>query len=97
MSALGQAARRVIRAVDANRDALNGLGHPGEDHDRELWRSSGGDIEVYSTSTDCAACGASQYGTEDEMSGAIGDLRAALGMERMPWEYERAEILRGAG
>lgn len=91
MSALEQAARRVIRAVDANRDARNGAGHPGEPHDWDLWESMGGEVEVYNTVGDCAACGGAQYGTDDEMNGAIGDLRAALDMERLPWEYERPE------
>ena len=91
MSTIEKAARRVLRAVDANRDAINGQGHPGEGHDRMLWSSLGGDIEVYSTVDDCAACGGAQYGTEDELQAAHGDLRAALGMERLPWEYERPE------
>uniref|UniRef100_A0A6M3L103 Uncharacterized protein n=1 Tax=viral metagenome TaxID=1070528 RepID=A0A6M3L103_9ZZZZ len=86
---LREAALRVIRAVDANRDAINGLGHPGEDHDRMLHVAHGGEYDIFSPSLDCAACDGAEYGTGDEMDGAVGDLRAALGMERKPWEYER--------
>lgn len=80
------AARAVLRAVDARRDALNGLGHPGEDHDRMLWHPSGGDYAIYSTVGDCAACGGADYGTDDALNVAYGDLREAVGEQRLPWE-----------
>jgi len=83
---LETAAKAVLRAVDAYRDAINGQGHPGEPHDRDLWHSSGGYVEIYSPVGDCAACGGAQYGTEDDLSQAYGDLRAALGEPRKPWE-----------
>ena len=82
------AARAVLRAVDAHRDAVNGLGHPGEPHDRMLWQSTGGDFEIYSTVADCAACGGADYGTDDALNVAYGDLREAVGEPRKPWEGE---------
>jgi len=82
------AARAVLRAVDAYRDAVNGLGHPSEPHDRMLWHSTGGDMEIYSPVDDCAACGGAQYGTEDALNQAHGDLREAVGEPRKPWEGE---------
>ena len=85
----------MLRAVDANRDAINGLGHSGEPHDRMLHFepccAGAPAMHVYSTSAGCAACGGAQYGTGDELNAAHGDLRAALAMERLPWEYERPE------
>ena len=84
---LREAAERVIVAADACRDAINGLGHPGEKHDRYIhFGPSPGGIEIFDQVGDCAACGGAQYGTEDTLSEAYGDLRAALGQERKPWE-----------
>lgn len=86
MTDLETAARAVLRAVDAHVDAVNGLGHPGEPHDRMLWYPIPGDVQIYSDSTDCAACGGAEYGTEDALNLAYGDLRQALGEPRKPWE-----------
>jgi hypothetical protein len=83
---LKAAAEAVLRAADGYRDALNGLGHEGEPHDRMLHHGIGSDIEVFSTVDDCAACGGAQYGTDDALTAAYGDLREALGQERLPWE-----------
>jgi hypothetical protein len=92
MTELREAAERVIRATEANRDAINGVGHP-EPHDRMLHFEPCTDLpgveHVYEVTHDCAACGGWQYGTEDELHAAMGDLRAACGYERRPWEYER--------
>lgn len=91
---LRAAATRVIEATEAHRDAVNGRGHPDEPHDRAIHMepcTSIPDAHIYSTSSDCAACGGAEYGTEDEMHGAIGDLRAACGYERRPWEYHRPD------
>ena len=86
---LREAARTLVEAAEAVRDAINGVGHPGTPHDRYIHMdpcTSDPGIHVYSTSSDCAACGGAEYGTEDTYSQALGDLRAALGMERRPWE-----------
>jgi hypothetical protein len=83
---LESAARSVLRAVDAHRDAVNGQGHPGEPHDRMLWHPLPGDVQIYSNSTDCAACGGAEYGTDYALNTAYGDLREAIGEERLPWE-----------
>ena len=80
----------MLNAVDANRDAINGQGHEGS-HDRAVHMdpcTSIPDLHIYDTFGDCAACGGAQYGTEDTLSQAYGDLRAALGQPRKPWEYE---------
>ena len=94
MSAIERAAHRVIRATEANRDAINGVGHPGP-HDRMLHfdpcTNLPGVEHVYDITSDCAQCGGRQYGTEDELNGAMGDLREACGYARRPWEYERPE------
>ena len=86
MSDLEAAAKAVLRAVDAYRDALNGRGHEGEPHDRLLWQRRPGDVQIYSPDSDCAACGGAQYGTEDDLNVAYGDLREALGEPRELWE-----------
>jgi hypothetical protein len=86
VSQLKVAARAVLRAADACRDAINGQGHPGEPHNRDFWRSSGGDMEIYSPVHDCSACAGQQYGTEVTLYSAYGDLRMALGEPRLPWE-----------
>ena len=83
---LETAAKAVLRSVDAYRDAVNGLGHPSEPHDQMLWHPTGGDFEIYSPVGDCAACGGQQYGAEDALNRAHGDLREALGEPRLPWE-----------
>jgi hypothetical protein len=82
MTDLATAARAVLRAVDAYRDAVNGAGHPGTPHDDVLW--PGGSIRDYVD--DCSACGGAQYGTEDALNRAYGALRDAVGEPRKPWE-----------
>lgn len=83
------AGQAVLDAADAYRDALNGCGHPGEKHDDWLGHSSVNGISVRDTVADCSACGGAQYGADDALTAAYGNLRAALGHERLPWEYER--------
>lgn len=82
------AAREVVAAVEAQRDAINGIGHPGREHDTVLRepRDPDASVHIYDTVGDCAACGGAQYGSDDRMNLAMGDLREALGMERRPWE-----------
>ena len=86
MTTLEAAAKAVLRAADAYRDAINGQGHPGEPHDRFLWSRLPGDMQIYSPVGDCAACGGAQYGAEDALDVAYGALREALGEPRLPWE-----------
>ena len=85
---LESAARAVVVATDALRDAMNGQGHPGVEHDQVFHRppADGDAFEVFSDSTDCCACAGSCYGSDINLSMAIGDLREALGQERQPWE-----------
>jgi hypothetical protein len=94
MTELRAAAERVIRATEAVRDAINGQGHEGP-HDKMLHFDPCTNLpdvaHVYDLTGDCAMCGSMQYGAEDELHGAIGDLREALGYARRPWEYERPE------
>ena len=87
------AAQAVLDAADAYRDALNGAGHPGEDHDTWLRepRDPNAAFHIYDTVGDCSACGGAQYGTEDALTQAYGDLRAALGHDRLPWEFDRSQ------
>ncbi len=80
------AARAVLRAADAYRDAINGHGHPGEPHDQMLWHRLPGGVQIYSPVGDCAHCGGAQYGAEDTLTQAYGDLREAVGEPRRPWE-----------
>jgi len=77
------AAAEVLRLEDAHRDAMNGLGHPGEDHDTALCRTR---EVIHSQVSHCAGCIAAQYGIEVEQTSAWGDLREALGGEREPWD-----------
>lgn len=86
MTTLRAAATEVLRAADAYRDTLNGLGHPGEPHDRVLHAAMARGVEVFDLVGDCSACGGRQYGTEYELQGAYGGLREALGQPRLPWE-----------
>jgi hypothetical protein len=80
---LRDAAQSVLDAERADRDARNGLGHPGHPHDRVLALPG----QMFSSpATDCAACGGAEYGTDDALRRAFGDLREALGQERLPWE-----------
>lgn len=72
----------AIRAKEAYRDAINGLGHPGEPHNRDLWHSMGGDMEIYSPVGDCSACGGAQYGCEDGVEVAFDALYDAVGLPR---------------
>jgi hypothetical protein len=86
---LRAAAIEVLRATDAYRDAVNGVGHKGEPHDRMLHFdpcTADPTVHLYDLSGDCANCGGAQYGTEDELHRAIGDLREAVGQDRYPWE-----------
>lgn len=88
---LEDAAREVLHAADACRDAVNGQGHPGEPHDRMLHHLLNGpllpgEVQVFSTVDDCSACGGAQYGTEDTLMRAYARLRVALGEEPLPWE-----------
>lgn len=89
MSDLETAARALVAAQEAVRVAINGDGHPGTPHDRAIHMdpcTADPDIHVYSPSSDCAACGGAGYGSDDQLNGAMGDLRRALGMEVRPWE-----------
>ena len=86
MSTVEDAARAVLDAADALRDAINGQGHPGEEHNRDLWQPLPGDMQIYSPVGDCSACGGAEYQAEDALAVAYGDLRAALGRPRLPWE-----------
>jgi hypothetical protein len=81
-----RAARYVVLASEAVRDARNGSGHPGEPHNRDLHFATGGPVEVFDISGDCSACGGAEYGWDDVLNAAMGDLREALGMNRRPWE-----------
>jgi hypothetical protein len=91
---LREAALDVIRTTDAYRDAVNGIGHPGEDHDKALHFEPcalAPDGHLYDLTGDCAACGGAQYGTEDSVQKAMGLLRAAVGLPKKPWETETQE------
>lgn len=79
-------AQAVVDATDRLRDAMNGQGHPGEAHDLTFHEPPVNGIEIFSDSTDCCACAGACYGCDITLSDAIGDLRAALGQERKPWE-----------
>lgn len=83
---LEKAALAVLLAEDAVRDAMNGYGHPGEEHDHVLGDLDGDRHPVCSTVDDCAACGGAQYGAEDARNIATAALRVALGREPMPFE-----------
>lgn len=86
----------VLRATDAYRDALNGLGHPGREHDQLIHIdpcTSVFGVHVYSTSTDCASCGGAQYGTEHGLQRAIVRLRLALGQPLHRWEEHHRDSL----
>lgn len=89
------AAVEVLRATDAVRDARNGVAHPGEPHDRVLHIDPCTDLagvaHVYETTSDCSACGGRQYGTEEDLNMALGDLREAVGQVRKPWEARTQE------
>lgn len=83
-----RAAEALLRAEDAVRDAINGLGHPGTLHDDALWMGptiSG--VSIRDAVADCAACGGAQYGADEERNIALGNLRVALGRKPLPWEY----------
>jgi hypothetical protein len=83
LDGLVAAATAVVSTTDEYRDAVNGVGHEGEPHDQLLCAPG----EVWHEQTGhCALCGGKQYGTEDSLDKAMGDLRAALGMTKKPWE-----------
>lgn len=86
---LREAALEVVRAQEAVRQAINGFGHEGEEHDQVLHFHGlcTPEYEVLDSVGDCAACGGAQYGTEDDLNRAYGRLRAALSLEVRPWEY----------
>lgn len=85
---LEEAAVGVLIATDALRDARNGHGHPGEAHDHVLGDINYGEgrPHVCSSVDDCAGCRGAQYGTEDGLHMALGQLRLALGLSPRPWE-----------
>jgi hypothetical protein len=88
----------VIAAVDAYRDAVNGLGHPGEEHNRDLHFEPcplAPEGHIYDMTGDCSACGGAQYGTEDALTHAHLALRDALGLPRQTWQeyYPRGDEL----
>jgi hypothetical protein len=85
MTELRRAALAVIEATDKLRDAMNGQGHAGEEHDEMFHMPPVNGFEIFS-SEDCCACAGAQYGCDIALSTAIGDLRVALGQERRPWE-----------
>jgi hypothetical protein len=85
------AARRVLRALDGERDARNGVGHLGRPHDKALRFQSVGDVLIDDVMIrdivdDCALCNGMIYSRETELNIAHGDLREALGGTRRPWE-----------
>lgn len=92
MSDLERAAQAVLDATDALRDAINGIGHQGRSHDDVLAppRDPRAEFAIIDTVGDCSACGGAQYGCEDTLNAAIGNLRVALGHERLPWEPDYA-------
>lgn len=85
---LREAAVAVVEAHEAVRSAINGDGHPGQEHDDVLGSIlyDDGEVQVHSTVDGCAACGGAQYGSEIEEHAAFGRLRAALGLDVRPWE-----------
>lgn len=85
---LRTAALSLVRAYDANVDAINGLGHPGEDHDTFLRepRNPNAAFHIYDIVSDCAACGGAQYGSEDEVQRAIVAVKMALGEQLRTYE-----------
>jgi hypothetical protein len=83
-----EAATAVVNAHEAVRNAINGDGHPDEDHDDVLGDILYADDEVVVRSTidGCSMCAGRQYGAEIEENEAFGRLRAELGLEVRPWE-----------
>lgn len=94
---LHDAALSLVRAYDAYNDALNGLGHPGEAHDRVLHfepcTNLPGVAHVYSDSSDCAACGGAQYGSEHDVQVAVVALKLALAEPLRPYEEHQRGYL----
>jgi len=90
-----EVAWRMLAALERNRDALNGDNHPGEPHDRYLHfdpcTNLPGVAHAYDLTGDCSMCGGAQYGSEDLVNAAWGDLRTALGLERYGWQPEYDE------
>lgn len=93
---LRDAALSLVRAYDANVDAINGLGHVGEDHDKWLHFGpvSPDGVEIFDTVGDCAACGGAQYGSEDAVQHAIVAVKLALGEPLRPYEEHQAQQVR---
>lgn len=85
---LREAAMRLVEAQELNRDAINGMGHEGEPHDKVLHPDPppGADFDVFDITGDCSACGGAQYGTEDALTAAYAQLRFVLGLPLRPWE-----------
>jgi hypothetical protein len=86
---LRAAALEVLRATDANRDALNGEGHSGlhnQDIHFDPCTDLSGVAHIYDITGDCSACGGAQYGSDDDLQRAIVRLRLVLGEPLQPWE-----------
>lgn len=88
-SELRDAALALVDAEEALRDAINGQGHLGENHDD--WLAPGGHpmgdgVVMHDIVGDCSACGGAQYGAEDNKTRAYARLRVALGLPLRPWE-----------
>ena len=87
------AAMHLVIAYDRNLDAINGQGHPGEPHDQAIHIdpcTGDPDVHMYSNSTDCAACGAAEYETDDDVQQAVVDVKVALGLSLRTYEEWRA-------
>lgn len=89
---LRDAALTLVRAYDANVDALNGSGHEGP-HDKDIHidpcTNLPGVLHVYDITGDCGQCGGAQYGTEDAVQAAIVAVKWALGEPLRPYEQHR--------
>ena len=84
----------ITNAADAYVDAVNGRGHEGTKHDRDLWHPMPGDVQVYSTVGDCAGCGGAQYGTEYELQVAYVAGKLVAGLPLRPYEEQNVEQAR---
>ena len=95
LRALREAATTLVRAYDANVDALNGKGHEGP-HNRDLHFDPCTDLpgveHVYETTHDCSACGGAQYGSETDVQDAIVAVKEALGEPLRPYEEHKRAL-----